>query len=111
MWIVLLASVRMARRRSARWHWRSASLSEGTVIVEDLGDRLRDDRITLIVMDTQERLTSAYATLAVRSAQTSAAGYQPRAVECARQDDVASSPDALRGSHETLHRSSALHSR
>jgi len=79
-------------------------LSEGTVTVEALGDRLRDDRLMLIVMDTREHLTSACVTLAVRLAQTSAAGYQPRAVECAGQDDVASSPDALRGGHETLHR-------
>jgi len=58
-------------------------LSEGTVTVEAPRDRLRDDRLMLIVMDTREHLTSACVTLAVRLAQTSAAGYQPRAVECA----------------------------
>jgi len=82
--------------------------SEGAVTVEALRDQLRDDRLTLTFLDTCEQpdrhLRHADSKVCANVPERERADHQPRAVERAWRDDVASAPDVLRESHATLHR-------
>ena len=69
VWVVPLASAQEGAQVANAVAAAISMPSESPVTVEALCDRLRDDRATLIVLDTCEHLISACATLAVRLAQ------------------------------------------
>jgi predicted ATPase/DNA-binding XRE family transcriptional regulator len=69
VWVVPLASVQDGAQVPNAVASAIGMSSEGLVTVEALRDRLRDDRPTLIVLDTCEHLIGACATLAVRLVQ------------------------------------------
>ena len=66
VWVVPLASAQDGAQVPGAVALAIGMPSEGAVTVEALRDRLRDDRPTLIVLDTCEHLIGACATLAVR---------------------------------------------
>jgi len=104
MWAVPLASTQDGPQAPGAMALAIGMPSEGAVTV----GALRDDRLTLIFLDTCEqpdrRMRHADSKVCANVPERERAGHQPRAVERAWRDDVASAPDALRESHATLHR-------